>query len=114
LAQFVFAIDSQGGAKAIAVASSYGDGSERAFLDSPKAEWLWEFAEANDICFDCLNHSEPGIQFRSGKSKGAKPHRPISNAAGTNEPAWRLSNFEGVTKASRTRHERVTGKESMA
>jgi predicted TIM-barrel fold metal-dependent hydrolase len=37
------------GAKAIAVASSYGDGSERAFLDSPKAEWLWEFAEANDI-----------------------------------------------------------------
>jgi hypothetical protein len=40
---------SQGGAKAIAVASSYGDGSERAFLDSPKAEWLWEFAEANGI-----------------------------------------------------------------
>ena len=40
---------SQGGAKAIAVASSYGDGSERSFLDSPKAEWLWEFAEANDI-----------------------------------------------------------------
>ena len=40
---------SQEGAKAIAVASSYGDGSERTFLDSPKAEWLWEFAEANDI-----------------------------------------------------------------
>ena len=40
---------SQGGAKAIAVASSYGDGSERAFLDSPKAEWLWEFAAANGI-----------------------------------------------------------------
>jgi predicted TIM-barrel fold metal-dependent hydrolase len=39
----------KGGAKAIAVASSYGDGSERSFLDSPKAEWLWEFAEANDI-----------------------------------------------------------------
>jgi predicted TIM-barrel fold metal-dependent hydrolase len=37
------------GAKAIAVASSYGDGSERSFLDSPKAEWLWEFAEANDV-----------------------------------------------------------------
>jgi len=36
-------------AKAIAVASSYGDGSDRIFLDSPKAEWLWEFAEANDI-----------------------------------------------------------------
>ena len=40
---------SQSGAKAIAVASSYGDGADRAFLDSPKAEWLWEFAEANDI-----------------------------------------------------------------
>jgi len=38
-----------GGAKAIAVASSYGDGADRAYLDSPKAEWLWEFAEANDI-----------------------------------------------------------------
>lgn len=38
-----------GGAKAIAVASSYGDGAERLFLDSPKAEWLWEFAEAHDI-----------------------------------------------------------------
>jgi len=40
---------SQGGAKAIAVASSYGDGADRAYLDSPKAEWLWEFAETNDI-----------------------------------------------------------------
>ncbi|MET3808211.1 putative TIM-barrel fold metal-dependent hydrolase [Nakamurella sp. UYEF19] len=39
----------QGDAKAIAVASSYGDGSDRTFLDSPQAEWLWEFAEANDI-----------------------------------------------------------------
>ena len=33
----------QGGAKAIAVASSYTDGSERAFLDSPKAEWQGKF-----------------------------------------------------------------------
>jgi predicted TIM-barrel fold metal-dependent hydrolase len=39
----------QGGAKAIAVSSSYGDGADRVFLDSPKAEWLWEFAEANDL-----------------------------------------------------------------
>ena len=29
------------GAKAIAVQSSYGAGSGREFLDSPKAEWLW-------------------------------------------------------------------------
>jgi predicted TIM-barrel fold metal-dependent hydrolase len=42
-------IISQGDAKAIAVASSYGDGADRTFLDSPKAEWLWEFAEANDM-----------------------------------------------------------------
>ena len=40
---------SQGDAKAIAVASSYGDGSDRTFLDSPQAEWLWEFAEANGV-----------------------------------------------------------------
>jgi predicted TIM-barrel fold metal-dependent hydrolase len=40
---------SQGDAKAIAVASSYGDGSDRTFLDSPNAEWLWELAEANDV-----------------------------------------------------------------
>src|SRR6202161_3399805 len=35
----------KGGAKAIAVGASYGDGADRAFLNSPKAEWLWEFAE---------------------------------------------------------------------
>ncbi len=37
------------GAKAIAVATSYGAGAERAFLDSPRAEWLWEYAQANDL-----------------------------------------------------------------
>lgn len=39
----------QGGAKAIAIASSYANGANREYLDSPKAEWLWEFAEANDL-----------------------------------------------------------------
>lgn len=39
----------KGGAKAIAVSSSYGDGPGRTYLDSPKAEWLWEFAAANDL-----------------------------------------------------------------
>src|ERR1700678_4165086 len=48
----------QGSAKAIAVASSYGDGADRVFLDSPKAEWLWEFAEANDI----VVHIHPPMQ----------------------------------------------------
>jgi len=49
---------SQGGAKAISVASSYGDGADRVFLDSPKAEWLWELAEANDI----VVHIHPPMQ----------------------------------------------------
>src|ERR1700729_3659814 len=48
----------QGGAKTISVASSYGDGAGRVFLDSPKAEWLWEFAEANDI----VVHIHPPMQ----------------------------------------------------
>jgi aminocarboxymuconate-semialdehyde decarboxylase len=48
----------KGGAKAIAVASSYGDGGDRVFLDSAKAEWLWEFAEANDI----VVHIHPPMQ----------------------------------------------------
>jgi predicted TIM-barrel fold metal-dependent hydrolase len=48
----------QGGAKAIAVASSFGDGADRVFLDSPKAEWLREFAEANDI----VVHIHPRMQ----------------------------------------------------
>lgn len=36
-------------AKAIAVASSYGHGPDQVFLDSPKAEWLWEYAQANGL-----------------------------------------------------------------
>src|ERR1700721_4564024 len=39
----------KGGAKAISVASSYGDGADRVFLDSPKAEWLGGFGGANDL-----------------------------------------------------------------
>ena len=48
----------QGGAKAISVASSYGDGADRVFLDSPKAEWLWELAVANDM----VVHIHPPMQ----------------------------------------------------
>jgi predicted TIM-barrel fold metal-dependent hydrolase len=60
----------KGGAKAIAVASSYGDGSERSFLDSPKAEWLWEFAAANDI----VVHIHPLLVagFRRCQAGGAR------------------------------------------
>ncbi len=46
------------GACAIAVASSYGDGPDRVFLDSPKAEWLWEFATAHDL----VVHIHPPMQ----------------------------------------------------
>ena len=71
----------QGGANAIAVASSYGDGSERALLDSPKAEWLWEFAEANDI----VVHIHPPMlsvgpevlmQYRLNEAAGCPGRRP--------------------------------------
>src|SRR6204780_1728519 len=40
---------SYGGAKAIAAGSRYADGAKRTFLGSSKAEWLWDFAEANDL-----------------------------------------------------------------
>ncbi len=35
--------------KAIAVSSSYNVLAEREFLDSPKAEWLWEYAAAKGV-----------------------------------------------------------------
>jgi hypothetical protein len=75
----------QGGAKAIAVASSYGDGSERYFLDSPKAEWLWEFAEANDIVVHIhppmlsLGH-EALMQYRLNEAVG-RPFDSTVNGA---------------------------------
>ena len=37
------------GAKAVAVASSYGQGEHQVFLDSPKADWLWDFASAHGL-----------------------------------------------------------------
>jgi predicted TIM-barrel fold metal-dependent hydrolase len=74
-----------GGAKAIAVSSSYGDGAERAFLDSPKAEWLWEFAEANDIVVHThppmlsLGH-EALMQYRLNEAVG-RPFDSTVNGA---------------------------------
>src|SRR6202167_1278397 len=49
---------SQGGAKAISVASSYATARIVSSLTAPKAEWLWEFAEANDI----VVHIHPPMQ----------------------------------------------------
>jgi len=66
---------SKGGAKAIAVSSSYGDGTDRVFLDSPKAEWLWEYAEANDLVVHvhppmvALGH-ESLMQYRLNEALG--------------------------------------------
>ncbi len=49
----------QGGAKALAVGGPVtATARNRAFLDSSKAEWLWEFAEANDI----VVHIHPPMQ----------------------------------------------------
>ena len=75
----------QGGAKAIAVASSYGDGPQRAFLDSPKAEWLWEFAAANNLVVHIhppmlsLGH-EALMQYRLNEALG-RPFDSTVNVA---------------------------------
>jgi hypothetical protein len=41
----------------ISIATSYGAGSDQIFLDSPKAEWLWEYAQAKDV----LVHIHPPL-----------------------------------------------------
>jgi predicted TIM-barrel fold metal-dependent hydrolase len=41
----------------ISVTTSYGVGSDQVFLDSPKAEWLWEYAQAKDA----LVHIHPPL-----------------------------------------------------
>jgi hypothetical protein len=70
-----------GGAKAISVASSYSDGANHVFLDSPEAEWLWEFAEANDIVvhihptMQSIGH-ESLMQYRLNEAVG----RPFDSA----------------------------------
>jgi predicted TIM-barrel fold metal-dependent hydrolase len=42
-------------ARAISISTSYGTGPDQIFLDSPKAEWLWEYAQDKDI----LVHTHP-------------------------------------------------------
>jgi len=42
---------------AISISSSYGAGADQIFLDSPKAEWLWEYAQDKDI----LVHIHPPL-----------------------------------------------------
>jgi predicted TIM-barrel fold metal-dependent hydrolase len=75
----------KGGAKAISVASSYGDGAGRLFLDSPKAEWLWEYAAANDIVvhihppMQSIGH-EALMQYRLNEAVG-RPFDSTVNAA---------------------------------
>src|SRR6202167_5734861 len=41
----------------ISITTSYGAGSDQVFLDSPKAEWLWEYAQAKDV----LVHIHPPL-----------------------------------------------------
>src|ERR1700690_1673203 len=42
---------------AISICTSYGAGADQVFLDSPKAEWLWEYAQDKDI----LVHVHPPL-----------------------------------------------------
>jgi predicted TIM-barrel fold metal-dependent hydrolase len=42
---------------AISICSSYGAGADQVFLDSPKAEWLWEYAQDKDV----LVHIHPPL-----------------------------------------------------
>jgi len=42
---------------AISISTSYGAGADQIFLDSPKAEWLWEYAQDKDI----LVHIHPPL-----------------------------------------------------
>src|SRR6204780_4260101 len=41
----------------ISISTSYGAGPEQIFLDSPKAEWLWEYAQDKDV----LVHIHPPL-----------------------------------------------------
>ena len=41
----------------ISICSSYGAGADQVFLDSPKAEWLWEYAQDKDV----LVHVHPPL-----------------------------------------------------
>ena len=42
---------------AISICTSYGAGADQVFLDSPKAEWLWEYAQEKDV----LVHIHPPL-----------------------------------------------------
>lgn len=43
-----WAIDDHG-ARAISIATSYGTGMDRKFLDAPECDWLWSFAEEKGV-----------------------------------------------------------------
>ncbi|MGA7132309.1 MAG: amidohydrolase family protein [Mycobacterium sp.] len=45
------------GACAISISTSYGTGPDQVFLDSAKAEWLWEYAQDKDV----LVHIHPPL-----------------------------------------------------
>jgi hypothetical protein len=46
----------------ISISTSYGAGADQMFLDSPKAEWLWEYAQDRDVLVHI--HPTPGIDRR--------------------------------------------------
>jgi hypothetical protein len=50
---------------AISISTSYGSGPDQIFLDSPKAEWLWEYAQDKDVLVhSSLLAGRTAISFR--------------------------------------------------
>ena len=69
------------GAKAISVATSFGQGSERRFLDDPAAEWLWDFAEKHGAVVHCHPPFVPfGAEMLSGMRLLEAVGRPFDTA----------------------------------
>jgi predicted TIM-barrel fold metal-dependent hydrolase len=69
----------------ISITTSYGAGSDQIFLDSPKAEWLWEYAQAKDV----LVHIHPPLvaigavamqQYRLNEAVGRPFHTALTAA----------------------------------
>lgn len=74
------AID-QHGAKAISIATSYGTGMERKFLDAPECDWLFGFAEQKGVVI----HAHPpfvpfGAEMLSGYRLLEAVGRPFDTA----------------------------------
>jgi hypothetical protein len=84
----------------ISITTSYGAGADQIFLDSPKAEWLWEYAQAKDV----LVHVHPPLvaigavamqKYRLNEAVG-RPFDTALSAAST-------ANLKSLLSNSKTR-----------